>query len=43
MMSQSNTIKNIVIYLPELKSARSPYITKMFSTMSNMTHVGPGE
>ena len=34
MTNHSNTIKNTVIYLPELKSARNPYITKMLSTMS---------
>ena len=43
MTCQSNTIKNTIFYLSELKSARSPYITKMLSTMSNMNHVGPGE
>ena len=43
MTIQSNTIKNTVICLPELQSARSPCITKMLSTMSNLTHVKPGE
>ena len=43
MTCQSNTVKNTVIYLPELKNARSPCITKLPSTMSSMTRVGPGE
>ena len=42
-MSQNNAIKNTVTYLPELKNAQIPHITKMPSMLSSMTYVGPGE